>query len=88
MAHELHSARRGGASRWSIAALVFSALGAVLAAAAFIVAFANDPPPLVWVRFAIVAIVVLGLTALALLVLERPDAGARPQPVDRGRDGR
>jgi hypothetical protein len=35
------------------------------------------------VRFAVVATIVLGVTALALFVFERPDAGAQPQHVDR-----
>ena len=88
MEHELQPGRRGGASPWTTVAVVFSALAAVLVAAAFIVAFANDPPPLVWVRFAIVATVVLALTALTLFVFERPEAGAQRQHVDRGRNRR
>jgi hypothetical protein len=52
-------------------AVILSSIGAVLGAAALIVALAIDPPALGWVGFAIASIIVLGLGALAPLAFER-----------------
>jgi hypothetical protein len=60
---------------WSvkaIAAVIFSSIGAVLGAAGLIVAFAaSNPPPLVWVRFAIASFILFGLAILAIVAIQR-----------------
>jgi hypothetical protein len=52
-------------------AVILSTIGAGLVIYALIVAIAIHPPPLGWVGFAIVSIIVLGLGALAPLAFER-----------------
>jgi hypothetical protein len=52
-------------------AVILSMIGAGLVTYALIVAVAIHPPPLGWVVFAIVSIIVLGLGALAPLAFER-----------------
>jgi hypothetical protein len=52
-------------------AMILSTIGAALLMYALIVAFAIHPPPLGWVGFAIVSLIVLGLGALAPLAFER-----------------
>lgn len=54
-----------------------ASIGAVLIAYGLVVAVAIEPPPLAWVGFAIVAMVVLGLAALAPLAFERTRVSAR-----------
>jgi hypothetical protein len=69
---------------WSakaVAAVIFSSIGALLVAAGLIVASASNPPPLVWVRFAIVSIILLGLAVLATLAFQR--TLLRPQATRR-----
>jgi hypothetical protein len=59
---------------WSMktrVAVILSTIGACLVIYALIVAMAIHPPPLGWVGFAIVSIIVLGLGALAPLAFER-----------------
>jgi hypothetical protein len=51
--------------------MILSTIGAALLMYALIVAFAIHPPPLGWVGFAIVSLIVLGLGALAPLAFER-----------------
>jgi hypothetical protein len=52
-------------------AMILSTIGAALLMYALIVAFAIHPPPLGWVGFAIVSLIVLGLGALAPVAFER-----------------
>jgi hypothetical protein len=52
-------------------AVILSTIGAALVIYALIVAFVVHPPPLGWVGFAIVSIIVFGLGALAPLAFER-----------------
>jgi hypothetical protein len=52
-------------------AVILSTIGAALLMYALIVAFAIHPPPLGWVGFAIVSLIVLGLGALAPQAFER-----------------
>jgi hypothetical protein len=52
-------------------AVILSTIGAALVTYALIVAFVIHPPPLGWVGFAIVSLIVLGLGALAPLAFER-----------------
>jgi hypothetical protein len=52
-------------------AVILSTIGAGLVIYALIVAIAIHPPPLGWVGFAIVSIIVFGLGALAPLAFER-----------------
>jgi hypothetical protein len=52
-------------------AVILSTIGAALLMYALIVAFVVHPPPLGWVGFAIVSLIVLGLSALAPLAFER-----------------
>ena len=79
-------ARDSGAT--TTVAVIFSSVGAVLAAAGLIVALAADPPPLVWVRFAIVAIVALGLTVLATAAFLRTQLGQQRSTVVLDREQR
>jgi hypothetical protein len=51
-------------------ALILSTTGVALVIYALIVAFAIHPPPLGWVGFAIVSIIVLGLSSLSPLAFE------------------
>jgi hypothetical protein len=51
--------------------MILSTIGAALLMYALIVAFAIHPPPLGWVGFAIVSLIVLGLGALAPVAFER-----------------
>jgi hypothetical protein len=57
--------------------VLLAAIGALLVAYGLVIAFAIKPPPLGWVGFAIVATVVLGLSALAPLAFERTRVSAR-----------
>jgi hypothetical protein len=62
------------ARNWSstaAAAVIFSPIGAVLVAAGLIVASASNPPPLVWVKFAFVSIILIGLALLAMVAFQR-----------------
>lgn len=68
-------ARNSGAK--TTVAVIFSSVGALLAAAGLFVAFAADPPRLVWVRFAIVSIVFMGLSVLATVAFLRTQFGAQ-----------
>jgi hypothetical protein len=52
-------------------ALIFGSIAAVLLAAGLMTAFAVDPPALGWVGFAIASLVVVGLGAVATLVVPR-----------------
>jgi hypothetical protein len=52
-------------------AVILSTIGAALLMYALIVEFAIHPPPLGWVGFGIVSLIVLGLGALAPLTFER-----------------
>jgi hypothetical protein len=49
---------------------MFVSTGAVLVAYGFLVAFVIKPPPLGWIGFAIVSVIILGLAALAPLAFE------------------
>jgi hypothetical protein len=65
---------KGRTHSWSMktrVAVILSTIGAALVTYALIVAFVVHPPPLGWVGFAIVSIIVLGLGALAPLAFER-----------------
>jgi hypothetical protein len=75
---------------WSMRArvgLILATIGASFAAYAVVVALFIRPPALGWVGFVIVAIILLGLGALAPLAFERTRVSAqRPAAVhDRGR---
>ena len=65
--------------------VIFASTAAVLVAYGFLVAFVIKPPPLGWIGFAIVSMVILGLAALAPLAFERTRVSAlRPaDSVDR-----
>jgi hypothetical protein len=52
-------------------AVILSVVGAVIAMSAVAIAVAGDPPALAWVGFGMVAVIVLGLGALAPLAFER-----------------
>jgi hypothetical protein len=67
--------------------VLLSSVGAVLIVYAFIVAFLLDPPALGWAGFAIVAVLVLALAALAPVGFERTRVNPlRPaEAVDRER---
>jgi hypothetical protein len=56
--------------------VIFMATGAVLVAYGLLVEIFLDPPPLGWIGFAIVSIVVLGLAALAPLAFEHTRVSA------------
>jgi hypothetical protein len=66
-------------------AVILSTIGAALVTYALIVAFVIHPPPLGWVGFAIVSMIVLGLGALAPLAFERTRVS--PQRPAATRDG-
>jgi hypothetical protein len=68
-------------------AVIFSSIGILLSAAAFVFALAVQPPGLGWIWFAVVSIVVLGLGGLAPLAFEwtrvspqRPALPVDPEP--------
>jgi len=65
--------------------VIFASTAAVLVAYGFLVAFVIKPPPLGWIGFSIVSMVILGLAALAPLAFERTRVSAlRPaDSVDR-----
>ena len=65
--------------------VIFASTAAVLVAYGSLVAFVIKPPPLGWIGFAIVSMVILGLAALAPLAFERTRVSAlRPaDSVDR-----
>jgi hypothetical protein len=65
--------------------VIFASTGAVLVAYGILVALLIKPPPLGWLGFAIVSVVILSLAALAPLAFERTRVSAlRPaDPVDR-----
>jgi hypothetical protein len=57
-------------------AVIFVSTAAVLVAYGFLVEIFLDPPPLGWIGFAIVSVVVLGLAALAPLAFEHTRVSA------------
>jgi hypothetical protein len=76
---------RGRRSLPKASVVLFASTGAVLVAYAILVAFVIKPPPLGWIGFAIMSMVILGLAALAPLGFEHTRVSAlRPaDSVDR-----
>jgi hypothetical protein len=69
-------------------AMILSTIGAALLMYALIVAFAIHPPPLGWVGFAIVSLIVLGLGALAPTAFERTRVSPQRPAVGLDREKR